>query len=39
VGLLQAAPDREALRADLERAGADYVVEDFLALAKLLMSS
>jgi len=39
VGLLQAAPDREALRADLERAGADYVIEDFAALAKLPLSS
>jgi HAD superfamily hydrolase (TIGR01548 family) len=35
VGLLAAAPDREALRADLERAGADYVVEDYAALAEL----
>jgi HAD superfamily hydrolase (TIGR01548 family) len=39
VGLLQAAPDRAALRADLERAGADYVVEDFAALAELLSST
>ena len=39
VGLLQAAPDRKALRADLERAGADYVVEDFAALVELLSSA
>ncbi len=39
VGLLQAAPDREALRADLQRAGADYVAEDFAALAELLLSA
>jgi len=36
VGFLQAAPDREALRADLERAGADFIAEDFAALARFL---
>jgi len=36
IGLLQASADREALRADLNRAGADYIVEDFTALAGLL---
>jgi phosphoglycolate phosphatase-like HAD superfamily hydrolase len=37
VGLLQAAADRDALRADLERAGADSIAEDFSALARMFL--
>jgi phosphoglycolate phosphatase-like HAD superfamily hydrolase len=37
IGLLQAAPDRNVLRADLERAGADYIAENFADLAKQLL--
>jgi phosphoglycolate phosphatase-like HAD superfamily hydrolase len=36
IGLILAAPDRSALRRELTRAGADFIVEDFEELKKLL---
>jgi len=36
VGVVLSAPDRAALRADLQQAGADYIIEDFTALAAIV---
>ena len=36
IGMLLSAPEKNVLKKSLERAGADYIVEDFNALAKLL---
>lgn len=39
IGLLVSAPDRENLKIELNRAGADYIVEDFEALKKMFESN
>ena len=36
IGILVSAPDKNSLREELQRAGADYVVEDFKALKEIL---
>ena len=38
IGILVSAPDKNSLREDLLRAGADYVVEDFRALKEILQT-
>lgn len=37
VGILVSAPDKKALKKELQRAGADYLVEDFEALKKIFL--
>jgi HAD superfamily hydrolase (TIGR01548 family) len=36
IGILVSAPDKNSLREELQRAGADYIVEDFRALKEML---
>jgi HAD superfamily hydrolase (TIGR01548 family) len=38
VGILVSAPDKKSLKEELQRAGADYVVEDFKALKEILQT-
>jgi len=38
VGILKSSADKESLRRDLERAGADYIIEDFDELIKIVES-
>jgi HAD superfamily hydrolase (TIGR01548 family) len=37
VGILKSSSDKDRLRIDLERAGADYIIEDFDELAKIIV--
>ena len=37
IGILVSAPDKSNLRRELQRAGADYIVEDFESLKKILL--
>ena len=37
IGILISAPDKSGLREELQRAGADYIVEDFEALKKIIL--
>jgi phosphoglycolate phosphatase-like HAD superfamily hydrolase len=39
VGMIMSAPDQESLKKELERAGADFIIEDFQQLKDLLQSS
>ncbi len=36
IGILKSSSDKDRLRRDLERAGADYIIEDFDELDKIL---
>jgi phosphoglycolate phosphatase-like HAD superfamily hydrolase len=36
IGILVSAPDKNSLKEQLQRAGADYVVEDFKVLKEIL---
>jgi hypothetical protein len=36
IGLIMSAPDKASLKKELERAGADYIIEDFKQLKSLL---
>ncbi|MGA8180166.1 MAG: HAD hydrolase-like protein [Desulfobacterales bacterium] len=36
IGILKSSSDKDRLRRDLERAGADYIIEDFDELAKII---
>lgn len=38
IGILVSAPDKNSLREELQRAGADYIVEDFKALKEILQA-
>jgi phosphoglycolate phosphatase-like HAD superfamily hydrolase len=38
IGILKSSSDKDRLRRDLERAGADYIIEDFDELAKIVES-
>jgi len=38
IGILVSAPDKNSLKEELQRAGADYVVEDFRALKEILQT-
>ena len=37
IGILISAPDKESLKKELIRAGADYIVDDFAALKKIIL--
>ena len=39
IGILKSSTDRDRLRRDLENAGADYIIEDFDELAKIVESN
>jgi phosphoglycolate phosphatase-like HAD superfamily hydrolase len=36
IGLIMSAPDKASLKKELQRAGADYILEDFTQLKSLL---
>ena len=37
IGILISAPDKSSLKKNLQRAGADYIVEDFKSLKKIML--
>ena len=39
VGMIMSAPDQASLKKELERAGADFIIEDFQQLKDLVQSS